>query len=791
MSANPYSLVFPREFLLSSPPGRPKIPALRADPAPRAAGICLLLTFVLSVAARLLELPFWDNPAFHLGDEYLLATHDAYHWVAGAEGFEFGAGHPMSELARLLSLWSGLSPAQVAFYLPPFMSALAAVGVFLWCAGLNRPWAGLCAGVLCSLSPGFCARTLLGFYDTDLVILLFALLLGLIPALWLSPLLRSPLEALCPRFCARFNPGASEEKTPNPERAKDKQNPPSPLWLLPLILSGIFGHAAQDWHSLFPYLARFYALLLPSLILLLGPKALRRELMACSLCHVLPLLLGPCAGLPLALLCAFILAFPPGKAKSLARAPRFLLDLRVLSALWALALFAALDNTVFENMLRSFIAYTQRGGDLSPLSAAGGPLIFPSVSQSIIEVQTISVQEMLLYVYPFELLTLLGIGLFVLRLFTLPALIWLAPLFTLYLLSLNMGARMTMFGAAVIMPTLCLEAGRVLDFVRGPARADRDGLCSPAAGPARWAFCLFCALCLSWPLIRYIPDYSQGPIFSREQAEGLSFLKENSAEDAMIWNWWDWGYATHHFARRHTIADGARHGGPSLFLPAAVYTTADPRFARQLIKYTASKGNIPGNVFAGLTPKDAQQLMRDLGDRRKALLETPGEQYLVVSFELLHLGLWITRYGSWNFESKQAPGSLMNNLAPALQYNIDTGVVLSDTARPIYAATISIFSDQGLEFFDFNRYGAYHFIFNSRSSIYGQDDKDGVLHKFWANLRGKEIFSGQITDKIVMDDVFYNTMLVQLLVRPPDDPFTSPYFKLVFDNTYTRIYKVL
>lgn len=32
----------------------------------------------------------------------LLATHDAYHWVAGAEGFEFGAGHPMSELLRIL-----------------------------------------------------------------------------------------------------------------------------------------------------------------------------------------------------------------------------------------------------------------------------------------------------------------------------------------------------------------------------------------------------------------------------------------------------------------------------------------------------------------------------------------------------------------------------------------------------------------------------------------------------------------------------------------------------------------
>ena len=62
-------------------------------PAPRAlrhwAGglACFLLTVGLAFGLRMLEWPSWQNPEYRLGGEMLLATHDAYHWVAGAEGF--------------------------------------------------------------------------------------------------------------------------------------------------------------------------------------------------------------------------------------------------------------------------------------------------------------------------------------------------------------------------------------------------------------------------------------------------------------------------------------------------------------------------------------------------------------------------------------------------------------------------------------------------------------------------------------------------------------------------------
>ena len=819
---------------------------------------CLLLTFGLTAGARLLELPYWDNPAYRLGDEYLLATHDAYHWIAGAEGFEFGLGHPMSELARLLAEATGMTPAQVGFWLPPFMGGILAVGVFLWGWGLGYPYAGVCAGVLASLAPAFCARTLLGFFDTDLVVLLFSVLLGLVPALWITPWLTSPPELLYSLF-ARRSPRSERqsenaitdpaEVQPMPHRAL-AANPPvsrwffgkdatvpgvasmsqpemrqaalAGPWVILLILSGLFGYWMQDWHSLFPYLVRFSALILPLLIIVLGPRGGRAPLLCAALCHSLPLLRGLEGGLAAVIYYALLLLTqnpagqnPPARWRRLftCRLWHDLFRSKIFLLLaWMIVVALALDNAVYETMMQSFAAYVNRSGDMASSSpAALDPLIFPSVAQSIIEVQTITLPELLVYIYPIEIITFICLIAFLYRLAVTPAFIWFVPLLLLSLLSLRMGARMIMFAPPVMMLALCIEGGLLLEILffrlvlpllsRSRPHPDGQGsfLLSPMvntsprwAGAVRLAACLICTVCLAWPLINLLPDYTQGPIISREHAEGLTFIRKNTEKDSFVWNWWDWGYATHHFAHRNTIADGARHGGPSLFLPAAVYTTADPRFARQIIKHTANKGNIPGNVFSGLTASQAQQLMRDLGDRSKPLIKAPGKQYVVASFELLRLGLWVTRYGSWNFETKQAPGSLMNNLSQAIEFNIDTGVIQPEKSQPVYAGTIDIFEPQGLERLSYNRYGAYHFIFNTQTSEHSRaaNQTAGLLEEFWKMQRGYFPFTTVINDKMVVDDVFYYTMMVQLMLCSKDDPAISPYFKLVFDNTYTRVYEV-
>jgi Predicted S-adenosylmethionine-dependent methyltransferase involved in bacterial cell division len=61
----------------------------------------------------------------------------------------------------------------------------------------------------------------------------------------------------------------------------------------------------------------------------------------------------------------------------------------------------------------------------------------------------------------------------------------------------------------------------------------------------------------------------------------------------------------------------------------------------------------------------------------------------------------------------------------------------------------------------------------------------------------EHFFQGQyykadcILSRAFMDARLYNSLMVQLLVGEPQDPRISPYFKLVYDNVFARIYEVL
>lgn len=834
---------------------------------------CMALVFLLSLAARLLEYPYWGNPNYKLGEEYLLATHDAYHWIAGAEGFEFGVGRPLSEFARIMANLTGMSPANVGFWIPPFMGGLFAVGVFLWGWGLGAPYGGLCAGVLATLSPAFLARTLLGFYDNDFVVLLFAVILGLAPALWLTPWLATVPEALAaalgrkprahgpvrqrgdapcatgtllvPQICRYGGPdallGVMRMSAGQLHAAML-----APLPLLALAGAGLFGWWMQDWHSLFPYLVRFSALIIPVLIAVLGPRGGRVLLLYGSLCYALPLLLGWPGLVPaLGLVAGFrFLAAPealagvtgmdaqgeegagaksePPAASGGARLRGGVLWRRLfwhwltIAGLWAVVVFFCLDADVFEAMRSSFHAYVNRSGDISSnITSAEDPLIFPSVVQSIIETQKVSFQEILTYLYPNIFLIWLAVFSFVVMLLFVPGLVWFVPLLALAFLSVRMGGRMSMFGGPALLLPLCLLGGIVCEqawhvvlFWCGRARLAGNGaggwlfshmihrgagLRAFAGQGGRFAATLCVTLLLAWPLLVLVPDYTQGPVISHHQAEALAALRKSTDPEAVVWNWWDWGYATHHFARRHTIADGARHGGPSLFLPAAVYTTTNPRFARQLIKYTASKGNSVGKVFEGLSATETQALMDSLGDANTPLVQADGEQYLVVSFDILRIGVWISHYGSWNFVSKKGTSALMNNLSRAIEFNLEDGRIVPRGSTPVYAKSIDVFSPEGLVRNTYPRDNAYHFIFNIEGVVPLPQDETGVtglLRNFWRWQRGYFSFTGPANDKVVVDDLFYDTLMVQLLMADPKNPRIAPYFSLVFDNMYTRVYRV-
>ena len=107
-----------------------------------------LLTLGLAFGLRMMEWPCWQNPEYRLGSEWLLATHDAYHWVAAAEGFGLDVDHPMAEMLRLMARTLHTYPAAVAFWFPAVLASMVAVIVFAWVWALGSMEAGVAAGLI-------------------------------------------------------------------------------------------------------------------------------------------------------------------------------------------------------------------------------------------------------------------------------------------------------------------------------------------------------------------------------------------------------------------------------------------------------------------------------------------------------------------------------------------------------------------------------------------------------------------------------------------------------------------
>lgn len=667
-----------------------------------------LVTLGLAFALRMLEWPCWQNPEYRLGSEWLLATHDAYHWVAGAEGFGHAVGHPMAVMLRGMADLLGTYPAAVAFWFPALLSCFVAVIVYAWVWALGSMEAGVAAGLLTSLAPGFLARTLLGYYDTDLVTLFFPLLMTLAPACWAMRYMLLPQ-----------------------------------LILKKLIVGSGLAAARRLWGS--------------------------------SLAYALPTLGGPLFfGFS-----ALLMTAGWTRARQMYRLRQWLCRPWVLILLWLGVGSLFLSGELLQTITHQLSLYMKK----AEVSGGSGALalIYPPAGQALTEVQDLGLLAVLAYFHPWHEAAALGLLGFVWVIFRRPGALFLLPLAALGLLSTKMGGRMVMFGAPIVAVGLTLPLYWMLQRLLRKLRPNVTGILTSA---------LLLALLVA-PFVNIIPAMSQGPMINRRHAEMLSRAQTVVPKDATLWLWWDWGYAAHHFAHRLTIADGARNAGAPLYLSAAVLGTDNPRFARQLIRYTSqfAKGRDPfdeevaSEVFAGLDAQQAQDLMDKLRSPETALVEGEGRQFVTVSFEMLRLGFWISNFGNWDFVTRQGEGAALSILPQAVAYNLDKGeVLLDDSATPIRPASISVFEETGVTRRD---YIQQWFDSHPRATA-------AQRQEFLSGRRNVHFFFNRITDeKLAMDANLYNSLMVRLLVGNPQDPAISPYFKLVYDNVFCRIYEVL
>ncbi len=139
----------------------------------------ILLAFTFSVAMRMIWVyQFADYEAFKYAGQFMINTNDGYYYAEGARDILSGISQD-NDLSPITSAGSQLTAffayilpfsfESVIFYMPVFLSSLVVVPIILIARGLDNLEMGFIAALLASIAWSYYNRTMIGYYDTDML----------------------------------------------------------------------------------------------------------------------------------------------------------------------------------------------------------------------------------------------------------------------------------------------------------------------------------------------------------------------------------------------------------------------------------------------------------------------------------------------------------------------------------------------------------------------------------------------------------------------------------------------
>ncbi|TIH18015.1 hypothetical protein D0S45_05510 [Marinifilum sp. JC120] len=597
-----------------------------------------LMSFVFAFGLRCIDLPKWDNPAFMIDGEYILGTHDAYAWLAGAKGVGRAVNNPMAWLVKTIGEVTGAQYGNIAFWLPAVFAGFTAIAAFSWGLLVAGPWIGLCAGVFSTSIPLFYFRTRLSYYDTDLVTLLFPLLISVLLAYWVSRGIRNS-----------WLPGVGK---------KDSFQPSIPDYFIPVVAGGCVSYG-RLWHGdvfLFGLFVLFASIFL---VLFCGDKESRPVLLKGLTAFCLAAMLG-WVGLLLSAVLIIISEKKEIKSQS------FLGSIYLYLLVILLVLIFSDAGVKIGYLLSKIQSYLKPVSDVVEKSTA--QIYYPSIGQSVIEVQNVKLVALLsdltgnMYLSCFALLG------FLFLLAKRPYVLLLLPFAFMTAAAVKLGGRFAMFGGVV----LGLGGSYFLYWlmVRFLTLGKKKRACAAIAP-------IFLIVLL---MLNVFPQYKRAmptPIIYQEHAQALKAMSTISPADSTFWTWWDWGYATMYFTGKKSFADGSNHGGSTLFPLAFAYTTPSFQQANQFIKFSASQNGVPATAWNEMNVEDVVSLVRSFGFKNYGFKNTP-KQYIVTSWADVRLAYWILYYGSCNLLNGQGVHPNISSVRSAFNLDKESGSVTFD-----------------------------------------------------------------------------------------------------------------
>jgi len=139
----------------------------------------IIIAFTFSVAIRLIwAIQFGDYEAFKFNGQFMINTNDGYYWAEGARDLISGISQendlsPVDTVvSQLTAFFISILPFSfetTILYMPVFLSSLIVVPMILIAKSLDNLEMGLIASLLASIAWSYYNRTMIGYYDSDML----------------------------------------------------------------------------------------------------------------------------------------------------------------------------------------------------------------------------------------------------------------------------------------------------------------------------------------------------------------------------------------------------------------------------------------------------------------------------------------------------------------------------------------------------------------------------------------------------------------------------------------------
>ncbi|WP_320171755.1 STT3 domain-containing protein [Maridesulfovibrio sp.] len=631
------------------------------------------VSFAFAFGLRCLDLPKWTDPSFKVNGEFIMGTHDAYYWLAGAKGVGSAVKNPMAHLVRFLGSITGAQYGNIAFWLPAVFAGFTAVAAFAWGALVGGSWVGLACAAFATSIPAYYYRTRLSYYDTDVVTLFFPLLISVLIARWLKPGLK--------------------EKWFGDSGDHNKYEPTGWDYLL-MVLAGALTSYGELWHSDLLTFGVVAGVIAVGLVFMNGIKENRPVLLRGIILFAAPAFLGlPGFALSLVLLCVFLLF--PGKAK------QFLGNIWVCLALLVLIIVVGgIGQRFVQILIVKFHAYLKPVADTAV--EASGPK-YPGIAQSVIEAQNLSFEQLFYNLTGSAWLGWLAFAGFAFTLIVSPLVSLLLPFAGVTFAAITMGGRFSMFGGIAIGLGLSYTAEWMIRRYMASEKEKRIMSAVQSMVVISLLFLNFSGIYQNAPAT---------PIMGANHVIALVESGKKMPKNSTIWTWWDWGYASMYYTGVNSFANGGHHGGPVLFPLAFIYSTPSLLQSNQMVKFAAANNNNPAVAFDKMTPGQAQYMLGVMG-KQQFKFPPIHDQYVVVSWENIRLAYWILFYGSWNLETGNGIHPYVRALMSAFDVDFGQGMltVKGQGTQPL--SSYDILKPEGEVRKDFSANSGPHLLYNT------------------------------------------------------------------------------